>query len=699
MTNDKPEVRKRPFQRAHLRVVLFGLASSLWIAAIAGRLVYLQVLARDSLQERAELQQQQTLSVDPMRGTIYDRNGRELAVSVELESVYAVPPAIEKPEEVAAALAHCLDDRPDRIAERLRSDRRFSWIQRKVAPATADCVRSLDLAGVDFLPEHRRFYPKRMVAAHVLGYVGLDNQGMSGIEYALDDAIRGEPGRQIIWTDARKRRAASRLEQPSRPGRAIQLTLDEPLQYIAETELTRAVEESGAKKGIAIVMRPVTGELLAMAVWPGFNPNRYGAYPASHWRNSAVTDLYEPGSTFKVVVAAAALEEGVVSESERIDCGRGLLEVGSRVIRDHKVFDVLTFPEVVQFSSNIGMIRIGQRLGVERLSKYVGAFGFGTPTGVQLPGESQGLVRKASHWSPGTVASVSFGQEIGVTPLQMIAAINSIGASGYLMRPRMLMRVQAPDGEVLERFDPEPVRRVVSAETAARLTQILVGVVEHGTGQRAKIPGYVVAGKTGTAQKATAGGGYSKTDYVASFAGFVPAYRPQLTGLVILDSPRGDHSGGRAAEVFARIMERSLHHLGEPPRGEGAVAQVTAQWPVPVPLPRERRGTGSKFDPSLARTGFGPTRLPGDATSVPALAGLSARDAVARLVQARLVPELEGGGWVVGQDPPAGAVVAEGAHCRIRLEETTARPTFEGSADGGLRVDSGIGTAGGLARP
>ena len=357
--------RDRNLSRARFRVTLLALLSTLWVSALVGRLVYLQVFLRESLQERAEIQQSYTMKLDPERGTIYDRNGRELAVSVNVESVYAVPRAIKEADRTARALADCLPVDSEELAIRLRSDKSFLWVDRKVDLATADCVRELDLAGVNFVPERRRFYPKRRLAAHVLGYVGMDNEGMSGVEYAFEEEIRGEDGRQIIWTDARNRPAASRVEKRPQPGRNLLLTIDETLQHIVQSELEEAVRESGSKGGVAILLQPETGEILAMAEVPGFNPNRYGDYPPSNWRNRSVTDAYEPGSTFKIVSAAAALEEGVVSEDERIDCGRGVIRVGDRVIHDHREFDVLTFREVLEKSSNVGMIRIGQRLGVD----------------------------------------------------------------------------------------------------------------------------------------------------------------------------------------------------------------------------------------------------------------------------------------------------------------------------------------------
>ncbi len=656
----------RTVSRFQMRTMVLGLLTALWIVAVCGRLVYLTVIARDPLRERGELQHQHTLKLDPNRGTIRDRNGRELARSVEVESVYAVPTAYsgDRLSDAARQLASCLKLSEKRIAARLEGDKRFVWLERKAKPDAADCVRELQLAGVGFVPESRRFYPKRFLAAQILGYVGLDNEGMSGVEYALEEQIRGEAGRRIIWSDARQRRAASRVEKRAISGRSVHLTIDENLQYIAETELQRAVDESGSKNGIAILLRPDSGEILAMAATPTFNPNRYGDYPASHWRNRSVMDVYEPGSTFKIVAAAAALEEGVTTEDERIDCGGGFIRVAEHTIRDHRVFDVLAFREVVALSSNVGMIRIGQRLGRERLDRYIRAFGFGEAYDIELSGESRGLIRPVERWGPVTVASISFGQEIGVTPLQMVTAANVIAASGYLMRPKLVLGFENPDDGTMERrATPEPIRRVVSEETARRLTQLLVGVVEHGTGTRAAIAGYSVAGKTGTAQKAVVGG-YSDTDYIASFVGFVPARRPSLTALVILDSPAGDHSGSRAAAVFSDIVDRSLRYLGVPPDGETAV-RVAKVWPQTSPI-LERADREAALDvPERSRkvrpTSMGVSeprweedRMSSEAMVAPAVKGLPARDALARFFARGMVPELVGTGWVVEQYPLAG---------------------------------------------
>ena len=682
----------RTLTQFQMRLLFLALMTSLWVLVVSGRLFYLTVSMRDTLQERAELQQQHTLKLDPRRGTIRDRNGHELATSVEVESVYAVPKAFSGAsiEQAAMMLASCLSLPRDKIAARLNRDKSFSWLERKANPRTVDCVRDLNLASVGFVTESRRFYPKRGLASQVLGYVGIDNEGMSGVEYALEEEIRGEPGRRIIWTDAKNRRAASRVETRSRAGRSAYLTIDENLQFIAETELGAAIRESGSKSGIALVMRPRTGELLAMASFPSFNPNRYGDYPASHWRNRAVTDVYEPGSTFKIVVAAAALEENVTNEDERIDCGRGVIQVGSRVIRDSHYFDVLTFREVVEKSSNVGMIRIGQRLGKDRMEHYIHAFGFGAPSGVELPGESRGILRPAEGWGPPTLASISFGQEIGVTPLQMVTAANVVATSGYLMRPRLLLGFGTTDARLVTPFTPtpEPVRRVVQEETARRLKELLVGAVERGTGRRARIEGYRVAGKTGTAQKAVRGG-YSKTDYIASFVGFAPADTPELTALVILDSPTGNHSGSRAAAVFARIVKRSLRYLGVAPAAEPPL-RIAKFWPQSRPIvgAREPGMVEPGADDRQRRQGFGAQRVgglggrPGQPVQpveaselmgmagrdgVPDVIGLPARDALARFVSHGVVPEIVGTGNVLEQYPEPGTRVEPGTRARLYL--------------------------------
>ena len=653
----------RPLTRVRVRLLLLGLSSSLAVVAVASRLSYLTIVAKEEYEARGLVQYQQRLKLDARRGTIHDRNGRALAESVEVESLYAVPSAFtpEGALEAAGAIARCLGIPRRRVLARLQLEKHFAWLERKASPEAARCVEALNVSGVHSVEESRRFYPKRRLASQVLGYVGLDNEGMGGVEYALEERIRGEPGSRVIWSDALKRRAGTRVEKRPIPGESVYLTIDENLQYIAETELSAAVRESRSRSGITIVMRPSTGELLAMASFPSFNPNRFGDAPESHRRNRSVTDVYEPGSTFKIVAAAAALEEGVTSEDERIDCGQGGIRIADRYIRDHRPFDVLTFREVVSRSSNVGMIRIGQRLGKSRLEAYVRAFGFGEPTGVLLPAESRGILRSGKHWGPVTSASITFGQEVSVTPLQMVAAANVFATSGYLMRPRLVLGFSGSDGALVPTLSPEPVRRVVGEETTRRMTDILVEAVETGTGKTAALHGYRVAGKTGTAQKAVPGG-YSKTDFIASFVGFAPADRPEVTALVILDSPVGDHSGSRAAAVFARIVERSLVHLGVP-RDEEEVVRFAKVWPQIGPILPSRAIGASEAAAAVRDVLWSKT----SGASAPEVIGLSARDALARFVSSGLVPELSGTGFVIEQSPAAGAWLEPGIEAHLVL--------------------------------
>jgi cell division protein FtsI (penicillin-binding protein 3) len=643
----------RPLTRVRVRLLLLGLTTSLGVAAVALRLSYLTIVVREEYEARGLVQYQQRLKLDARRGTIHDRNGRLLAESVEVDSLYAVPSvfAPARAEEASAGLARCLGMPRRRVLARLHGEKDFAWLERKATPEAARCVEALAIPGVHSIAETRRFYPKRRLASQVLGYVGIDNEGMGGVEYALEERIKGQPGSRVIWSDALRRRAGTRVEKSSVPGDSVYLTLDENLQHIAEAELSEAVRESRSRSGIAIVMRSHSGEVLAMASFPSFNPNRFGEAPESHRRNRSVTDVYEPGSTFKIVAASAALEEGVASEDERIDCGQGGIQIADRYIRDHRFFDVLKFREVVALSSNVGMIRIGQRLGPSRLEAYVKAFGFGEPTGIELPAESRGILRPSQSWGPSTSASIAFGQEVSVTPLQMVAAANVIAASGYLMRPRLVLGFFRGEGAFLPSLAPEPVRRVVSERTAQRMTRILEEVVEKGTGKTAALSGYRVAGKTGTAQKAVRGG-YSKTDFIASFVGFAPADRPELTALVILDSPEGDHSGSRAAAVFARIMERSLTQLGVP-RDLDEVVRFAKVWPQTEPiLPVE-----AAFGEEARKASW--SLEPG--AQAPSVLGLSARDAVARFVSAGFVPAIEGTGFVIEQTPEAGYGLELGA--------------------------------------
>jgi cell division protein FtsI (penicillin-binding protein 3) len=652
-----------------LRMMLLALGISLWALVVGIRLVHLQVLGRAFFEQQGTRQSERTINLDPRRGPILDRSGRPLAVSVDAESLYAVPQEVSDPERTAAALARALGkDAAGRreIHAKLQKSRAFVWIERKLDPALARRVRELQLDGVGFLAEHRRYYPKRELAAHVLGYVNLDNSGMYGLEYALEKEIRGRAAKVVVHADAR-RRPVAQTERPSTDGATVVLALDEAVQHLAERELERSMAETQSAAGTVVVVEPWTGEVLALAGRPTFNPNRYNAYPSARWRNRAVSDVFEPGSIFKIVTAAAGLQESVVSPSEVLDCGNGRIDVAGTIINDHAVFDRLTFAQAVAKSSDIGMIRVAQRLGRDNFARYVRDFGFGAPTGVELPGESAGLFRPVARWSALSLPSLSFGQEIGVTGLQITMATAAVANGGYLMKPILVKRVEDARGRAVREAKPFVVRRVLNPDTVDTLTDILRTVVTEGTGRKAAVPGYVVAGKTGTAQKVDATGRYSMIDHVASFVGFVPASRPALVVLASLDTPRGaaNQGGDVAAPLFARVAEGALRVLAVPPDDPSRVLRAVALPPENV-LPAAYRPQAP------ARPAVVP---PAEETRLmPDLRGRSAREAAIAAARRGLVVELHGSGQVVAQSPGPGSEIEPGQTCVLTLGRGEARP-------------------------
>jgi cell division protein FtsI (penicillin-binding protein 3) len=643
--------------------MLLALSISLWALVVGIRLVHVQVLGREFFLQQGTRQSERTINLDPRRGPILDRSGRPLALSVDAESLYAVPQDVTDPRAAAAALARELSldaaGRRELLAKLQQKNRAFTWIQRKVDPASARRVRELQLDGVGFLTEHRRYYPQRELGAHVLGYVGLDNTGMYGVEYALEKEIRGRAAKVLVHTDAR-RRPVAQTERPSTEGATVVLAIDEAIQHVAERELERSMAETQSAAGWVVVVEPFSGEVLAMAGRPTFNPNRYGAFPSSRWRNRAVSDVFEPGSIFKIVTAAAAIQENVVAPGEVLDCGGGRIEIAGTVINDHAAFDRLTFTDVVAKSSDIGMIRVAQRLGRDNLARYVRDFGFGAPTGVELPGESAGLFRPPARWSVLSLPSLSFGQEIGTTGLQMTMAAAAIANGGYLMKPIVVRRVEDADGRLVREAKPLVVRRVLDPETVDTLTDILRTVVREGTGRRAAVPGYVVAGKTGTAQKVDATGRYSMVDHVASFVGWAPASRAALVILASLDDPRGpaNQGGDVAAPLFARVAEGSLRILAVPPDEPGRVLRAIATPPETV-VPAAYRPQG-RARPDTTPPAEEPTLMPD-------LRGRSAREAAIAAARRGLAVELHGSGHVMAQSPEAGAEIEPGGTCVLTL--------------------------------
>lgn len=550
------------------RIISIFLLLLLSLGGVAAKLFFLQIQQRDRLAERATKQYQRLLPIVSRRGTIYDRAGRELAVSLKVPSVFAQPAAVEDPAETAKALAPILEQPARDILARLTADKPFVWMQRQMDPAKGEAITDLNLKGIGLYPESRRYYPRQELAAHVLGMMGVDDRGLEGLEHQYDDLLGGQPQFVAAQQDALGR-VIFRQEEPERraPVFDLTLTIDEVIQYIAERELQRAVERSRAKAGTAIVMDPWTGEILALANQPTYDPNNYQKSGAAARRDRAVTDAFEPGSVFKVILAAGGLEEGVIRPGDRFFGENGAIEVSGVTIRDHEKHGWLTVREILTQSSNVGAIKIGQKLGKSLYYHYISSFGFGSLTGLDLPGETPGLMRRPKSWSALSLSVLSMGQEISVTPVQIATAFSAVANGGNLVRPHVAHALKAQDGSLSREVDPGVIRRVISAETAQTLLEMLRGVVEDGTGKEAALEEYTVAGKTGTAQKMDpATGRYSHQKIVASFVGAVPAESPRLVILVLIDEPEALRWGGSiAAPTFREIARDVLQYLQVPP--------------------------------------------------------------------------------------------------------------------------------------
>lgn len=565
------------------RLLVVTATGVLWLALIVLRLYQLQVVRYEHYLTKAERQQQRVITLDPPRGTIYDSQGRELAVSLQVDSAYAVPPEVRDPQATARALARLVPGLDaGRLARHLAADREFVWVARKLDPPVASAIRDLKLPGIYFLPESKRYYPMRELASQVLGYVGTDNHGLGGLELYYDKLVTGKPGVRTVLRDARRGTVVSpslSFAEPE-PGQDLHLTIDAAVQHIVERELARAVEERGAKRGTAIFLDPKTGGVLAMATYPGFDPNRFDDYPPAQWRNRAIMDVYEPGSTFKIITAAAGLESGEVRAEDVFDCEMGGITVMGQRIRDHKPFGLLTFAQVLAKSSNVGVIKVGLKVGDDRLFHTIEGFGFGRRTGIDLPGESGGILHPLTQWhrQPITKAYVAFGQGVSVTALQLASAVAAVADEGTLMRPHVVAAVGS--GGVLHKVKPVVAGRPVTVPTARELRRLLEGVVTGGTGKGAAVAGYHVAGKTGTAQIPVAGG-YSHNGYLPSFVGFAPSDQPVMVGLVAVAEPRGFeyHGGQVAAPVFGTVARQVLLYLGVRPERD-----APAVWPGQVIL-------------------------------------------------------------------------------------------------------------------
>lgn len=647
-----------------IRILVVAVLLALGFAGIGVRAVQLGVLQRDRLASEARDQYVRQVVQKPRRGVITDRSGVLLAGSADAASVYADPALVVRggdPKRAAKRLAAVLALDARRLEKKLANpDARFAWVKRRISQADANAVKALGIPGIAVVPETRRYYPKSTLAAHLLGFVGDDGEGLEGAENALDDVLRGELAHVASLRDGA---GAMVLHDAPKTGRAregarVELTIDTGLQLAAERALSAAVTGSHALSGMAVALDPRTGEVLAMAGVPVFNPN--APRRGEPMRNRVVTDTWEPGSTVKTFTIARALDRGVLTPLDAIDCENGRYAIGAHVIRDTHPLGWVGPSKILSLSSNIGAAKIGARLGRAELYEALHAFGFGERTGIGLPGEHRGTL--APPRSDAALATNSFGHGMTATALQITSAMGAIANGGVLVRPIVVKRiVDSSSGTVLEEAQPAAVRQAVSSETAATITRWLVATVEDGTGKRARLSGWSAAGKTGTAQKVDpVSGGYVNDRHFSSFVGFAPAEAPRIVVGVFLDEPRGEiHGAEVAAPVFREITEYALKTFGVPMRAGAFAAETTPSLP-PSPRPAPPADTREgEHAPELAASA--------DRVTVPALAGLPARLAVRELERRELVPELAGSGRVLAQSPAAGRVVTRGTRVRITL--------------------------------
>ncbi len=531
------------------------------------RLFFIQCFRNKYLTSLAQKQQNLFIHLEPQRGTILDRNSRPLAINLPSESLYAVPREIKHKEDILKLLPSILEVEQSHLEKRLNSNKHFIWLARKLSPDVADRIKKLKIAGLYFIRESKRVYPNLHLASHLLGFAGLDNRGLEGIELFYDKYLAGTSGWGVMLRDARQERLGlwEKLVLPSN-GFNLILTIDEVIQFIVERELDRIMERFHSRGGSVIVMNPLTGEILALANRPSFDLNKTPQIDDRVKRNRAITDLIEPGSVFKIITASAALEELDINEQDRFFCEDGAYRVANHILHDHRPHGWLTFREVFEQSSNIGVTKVAQKIGEDLLYKYIKKFGFGDKLGIDLPGEIAGTIKQPNLWSRISIGAIPIGQEVGVTVLQLASAISTIANQGKLMKPYVVGRIQDESGSTIKQFSPQLLSQVISPQTASRLTEILVGVVENGTGKSAQIKGLRVAGKTGTAQKLEPNGSYSHRKFVASFIGFAPADNPKIAVALVIDEPRPYYFGGVVcAPAFKNICENVLRYLETQP--------------------------------------------------------------------------------------------------------------------------------------
>ncbi len=658
-----------------IRTRVFMVAAVVVLAAVAvvARLVDLQVLKADVLRAQARRQHQQVIEIGGRRGSIVDRNGREFAVSLTTRSLYAHPPRLRNDADRAARLLAPYLARPEsELRALLASDAPFVWLKRRLDPQISRAIENLDPkliykgGPIDFQEEPKRFYPQGSLGVHVVGFADVDQKGREGIESTFDDALQGDSTKYLAARDAKDKMILQLLREPGKRSHDVVLTIDLVLQHVVERELDKAMEETGAKAASAILLDPKSGQILALANRPTFDPGASGRSPAEARRNRAVTDSFEPGSTIKVVSASAALEHGTVTPEQRFNCAP--CTIAGKLYRDVHTYGVLTVREILEHSSNVGMVQVGRTLRREVLRDMIVRFGFGRKTGVELVGERNGNITSLARMSATSPAAMSIGYELEVTPLQLVQAYGTLANEGILVPARIVLGTRDEEGHFLAQEPPEP-RRVVSARTAVTMTNMMEGVVLRGTGGNAKVSGYHLAGKTGTAKKVRPGSGvYTENEYFASFGGFGPLRDPALVGFVVLDTPRGGfyYGGLVAAPVFSRIMADALAYLRVAPDDdpwEARREELKAQAEKDA-AKKNSKGESRKQAQDIDDA---PSLLVTTAGQVPDLRGKTAREAVSRLVARGYRTRIDGTGVVVRQAPSAGTVLAAGQACTLHL--------------------------------
>jgi cell division protein FtsI (penicillin-binding protein 3) len=684
-----------------LRWLIVWVVAAIWMGAVLARLGYLQLFCYSEYFAKAQHQQQRTFEISPMRGEIYDRKGRELAISIPMDSVFGDPAEIKEPQMVARLLSRALAIPAEDLEAKIREASKPVRLAKKLSPEIVERIDEMNLKGVFFQKENRRVYPQHEFLSHVLGWVDTDEKGMGGIEQELDKEIRGRPGRVMVMADG-KRQFYDRNEASADPGASVVLTIDETIQYIAEKELKTAMDESHALGGSVVIQDPSNGALLAVANFPTFDPNDAGKFSAEVRQNHAIAAAYEPGSTFKTITMTGAIENGLTNPTEMIDCQEGSIVVFGRLIHDHMPFGILSVRDVLAKSSDVGTIKIAMRMGPARFYEVIHDFGIGEPTGIELPGENRGKLRTVDNWTASSIGSVAIGQEVSVTPVQLISSISAIANGGTLYRPHVVQEIRGAATLPLPKR-PEPTQ-VTDEKTAATVREMMEAVLlDGGTGKPARLDGYTAAGKSGTAQKIDrVTGRYSPTQYFASFVGFAPVNEPAVTILVVLDSPVGQHLGGNlAGPVFKRIAEQVLAYLDVahdvPVNSDSEFAKKNQHAPAPDDSLEQNnlraqdrktqqeqatfqnvvsKSTAGRVNPSAPSSTPSSTTTVAfseeDSVDVPDLTGQTVRSVTEACSRLGLIPDLIGSGVAVEQSPDPGTRVQRGSGVTVRFGRAAA---------------------------